>query len=439
MDDIAEYHPLQASFSAKTGFTEFKDVAVFGLGYIGLPTAALIASRGIHVLGIDINEDVVRKISSGAVHIYEPDLDGLVQKVISTGELKVSMRPAPSDAFIIAVPTPINAEKAPVLDTVFTAVRAFAPFLQVGNLVLLESTSPVGTTEKISEMLADIRPDLSFPTRAGSAATVNVAYCPERVLPGRILSELVQNDRCIGGISPACARRAQRFYKHFVRGACIVSTARTAELVKLAENAFRDTNIAFANELSMICDRLGVNVWDLIDLANRHPRVNILRPGPGVGGHCIAVDPWFIVNSAPDLAKLIATARRTNDDMIAYTIEGASALIDEHPYANVACLGLAFKPNVNDLRESPAVEVTKGLGERYGPRIKVVEPYLDSLPDEIAATGAEFVGLGNALANCEVAIVLVDHDEFRNVPLGERRHLSVLDTRGIWPTFKDLD
>lgn len=438
VDMVARASVAEQARANSTTKKEFGRVTVFGLGYIGLPTAAVIASRGMHVRGIDINEEVVHKISLGKIHIYEPDLDGLVQKMVSTGSLTASTRPEPSDAFIIAVPTPIDDDKVPVLDHVFMAARTMAPVLEPGNLVILESTSPVGTTEGISEMLADLRPDLSFPTRAGSSATINVAYCPERVLPGRILSELVQNDRCIGGISPACSRRAQRFYKSFVRGACIASTARTAELVKLTENAFRDANIAFANELSKICDRLDVNVWDVIDLANRHPRVNVLRPGPGVGGHCIAVDPWFIVHSAPDLAKLIHTARTTNDHMIDYTVEKASALIAEHPYADVACLGLAFKANVDDVRESPALEVATRLGLRFGSRIKVVDPYLNELPAKVAATGAEFVGLADALAACEIAVVLVDHDEFRSVPLGERRHLAVLDTRGIWRDFEGL-
>jgi UDP-N-acetyl-D-mannosaminuronic acid dehydrogenase len=398
----------------------------------------MIASRGFEVLGIDIRQDLVDKISTGTIHIYEPDLDGLVQKVVSSGGLKVAIQAEPSDVFIIAVPTPINEQKKPVLEHIYEAARMIAPVLEPGNLVVLESTSPVGTTETISEILAGLRDDLTFPTRAGSAATINIAYCPERVLPGRILSELVQNDRCIGGISPECSRRAQRFYKRFVRGACILTSARTAEIVKLTENAFRDTNIAFANELSMICSQLDINVWDVIDLANRHPRVNILRPGPGVGGHCIAVDPWFIVHSAPDAANLIRTARLTNDQVVEHTFESACALIDEHSYADVACLGLAFKANVDDLRESPAVAIVKRLGERYGDRIKVVEPYINELPREIATAGAVFMRLGEALAACEVAIVLVDHDEFRTVPLGERRHLSVLDTRGIWRDFKGL-
>jgi UDP-N-acetyl-D-mannosaminuronic acid dehydrogenase len=411
---------------------EFRTVTMMGLGYIGLPTAAVIASRGIDVIGVDVNEDIVNKISSAQIHIYEPDLDGLVQKVVSSGSLIARKEPVESDVFVIAVPTPIGELKNPILDHVLEAARAVAPALRPGNLVILESTSPVGTTEAISELLAEIRPDLRLPTRDGTSPEINVAYCPERVLPGRILSELVNNDRCIGGITATCARRAQRFYKRFVRGACIVTTARTAEIVKLTENAFRDANIAFANELAMICDKLSINVWDVIDLANRHPRVNILKPGPGVGGHCIAVDPWFIVHSAPELANVIRTARETNDKKADHTIEAATNLIEDRPYAQVACFGLAFKANVDDLRESPALEVAVALAQKYGARIKIVEPYINALPQSLAATGAELVSLDGALAACEIGLVLVDHDEFRSIPTGSRRHMAVLDTRGIW-------
>jgi len=411
---------------------EFRSVTMMGLGYIGLPTAAVIASRGFDVVGVDVNEDIVNKISSAQIHIYEPDLDGLVQKVVSSGSLIARREPVESDVFVIAVPTPIGDHKNPILDHVLDAARAIAPVLRSGNLVILESTSPVGTTEAIAELLAEIRPDLRLPTSDGAAPEINVAYCPERVLPGRILSELVNNDRCIGGITATCARRAQRFYKRFVRGACIVTTARTAEIVKLTENAFRDANIAFANELAMICDKLSINVWDVIDLANRHPRVNILKPGPGVGGHCIAVDPWFIVHSAPELANVIRTARETNDKKARYTIEAATNLIDDRPYAQVACFGLAFKANVDDLRESPALEVAIALAQKYGARIKIVEPYINALPQSLAATGAELVSLDRGLAICEIGLVLVDHDEFRSIPTGSRRHMAVLDTRGIW-------
>jgi UDP-N-acetyl-D-mannosaminuronic acid dehydrogenase len=411
---------------------EFQKVAVIGLGYIGLPTAALIASRGIQVVGIDTKEDVVRTVASGAIHIAEPDLDGLVQKVVSSGSLVTSIKPEPADVFIIAVPTPIDSSNRPDLTSVNAAVESIMDVLAPGNLVILESTSPIGTTEGIAKRITECRPDLHIDTNGKDEACVSVAYCPERVLPGRILTELINNDRCIGGITPWCTRRAQRFYKMFVRGACVPTTARAAELVKLTENAFRDTNIAFANELSLICDRFDINVWEVIDLANRHPRVNVLRPGPGVGGHCIAIDPWFIIDSAPDLARVMRTSREVNNSKTALVIERAQALIDDHPYANVACCGLTFKANIDDLRESPAMEIALHLAAKYGSRIKVVEPNLRRLPLEFEKHGAEFLGIDEALRNCEIAVLLVDHDEFKMVPLAERRHLDVIDTRGIW-------
>jgi UDP-N-acetyl-D-mannosaminuronic acid dehydrogenase len=407
------------------------DVAIIGLGYIGLPTAAVIASRGMRVIGIDTNEDIVRTVASGSIHIAEPDLDGLVQKVVSNGALVVATAPQQADVFIIAVPTPIDETKRPDLRSVMAAVDSIIEVLRPGNLVIVESTCPVGTTEAIAKRIVARRPELAL-GKDNDAGGISVAYCPERVLPGRIISELVNNDRCIGGITPRCTRRAQRFYKTFVRGACVATTARTAEMVKLTENAFRDTNIAFANELSLICDHHGINAWEVIDLANRHPRVNVLRPGPGVGGHCIAIDPWFIVDSAPQLARLIRTSREVNDSKIASTLERATAIMEDQPYAKAACCGLAFKANVDDLRESPALEIAQHLADRYGSRIKVVEPYLRELPPLLAERGAELMDLDEAIRICEIAIVLVDHDQFKMIPLGERRHLTVIDTRGIW-------
>jgi UDP-N-acetyl-D-mannosaminuronic acid dehydrogenase len=410
---------------------DVQKVVVIGLGYIGLPTAALIASRGIKVVGVDTNPNIVKTVASGAIHITEPDLDGLVQKVVSNGSLTAASEPEPADVFMIAVPTPIDAMNKPDLTCVLAAVERMTDLLAPGNLVILESTCPVGTTEKIAQKILERRPDLQIGPING-AATISVAYCPERVLPGRILTELVNNDRCIGGITASCARRAQWFYKTFVRGACVTTTARTAELVKLTENAYRDTNIAFANELSLICGRHEINVWEVVDLANRHPRVNILRPGPGVGGHCIAVDPWFIIDAAPDLARVMRTSREVNKHKTKLVAEQSFALIDEHPYANVACCGLAFKANVDDLRESPALEIAVHLAEKYGPRIKIVEPNIRQLPQRLTELGAEMMNVDDALRTCEIAILLVDHDEFKMIPLAGRRHLDVIDTRGIW-------
>jgi UDP-N-acetyl-D-mannosaminuronic acid dehydrogenase len=313
------------------------------------------------------------------------------------------------------------------------AVDSIIDLIMPGNLVILESTSPIGTTEKIANMIGQRRADLRIGTNGkDERACVSVAYCPERVLPGRILTELVNNDRCIGGVSHSCTRLAQRFYKMFVRGACVPTTARAAELVKLTENAYRDTNIAFANELSLICDRHDINVWEVIDLANRHPRVNILRPGPGVGGHCIAVDPWFIIDSAPDLARVMRVSREVNDGKTDAVFDRADELVGERPYANIACCGLAFKANVDDLRESPALKVALRLAQKYGSRLKVVEPNVRKLPAQLAQYGAELVSIEQAVKSCEIAIVLVSHDEFKMIPISERRHLEVMDTCGIW-------
>ena len=305
-------------------------VCIVGLGYIGLPTAALIASRGHEVIGVDTDPAVVATVNEGRIHIAEADLDGLVQKGVLSGKLSANIAPESADVFVLAVPTPLSGNKKPVVDYVFDAARSIAPHLKRGNLVIIESTCPLGTTEAICDLLAGLRPDLHFPNGGnGYVPDVSLAYCPERVLPGRILSELVQNDRCVGGLTPDCAARARRFYELFVRGACFETTARTAEIVKLTENAFRDTNIAFANELSLISDRVGVDVWEVIDLANRHPRVNILKPGPGVGGHCIAVDPWFIVDAAPQEARLIRTAREVNDGKADFVFKRGE-IIDRH-------------------------------------------------------------------------------------------------------------
>ncbi len=406
-------------------------VAVLGLGYIGLPTAAVVARSGAAVLGIDIHQRVVDTVNSGGVHIEEVDLDALVQGVVQRGLLRASIEIEPSDVFMIAVPTPFDDDHAPDIRHVLAAARSIAPVLKIGDVVILESTSPVGTTEQVRDTLEQLRPDLRFPHATNGAADIAIAYCPERVLPGRILVELIDNDRCIGGITPRCARKALAFYRTFVRGACITTTAKVAEMVKLSENAFRDVNIAFANELSLVSDKLGIDVWDVITLANRHPRVNILTPGPGVGGHCIAVDPWFIVHSAPELTPLIRTARNVNDGKTAHVIARAAALIDAEA-GRVALLGLAFKANVDDFRESPAMKVAEALSARFGDRIAIVEPHIGELPKVLADTGATLIDIDTALADCETMIVLVDHDIFKSVPADERAGKIVYDTRGIW-------
>jgi UDP-N-acetyl-D-mannosaminuronic acid dehydrogenase len=408
-------------------------VVVVGLGYIGLPTAAVIARSGAHVLGIDVSQHVVDTVNEGRVHIEEVDLHGLVQGVVDRGLLRAATTPEPADAFVIAVPTPIREDRQPDVSYVLSAARAIAPVLKAGDLVILESTSPVGTTEQVAALIAEARPDLKVPGHCGGTPDITIAYCPERVLPGRILVELVDNDRVIGGITPRCARRAMGFYRQFVRGACLTTTARAAEMVKLVENSYRDVNIAFANELSMIADAMGVDVWEVIRLANRHPRVNILQPGPGVGGHCIAVDPWFLVAGAPEGAPLIRTAREVNLAKTDFVVGRAMRLVEQHPGAKVACLGLAFKPNIDDFRESPAVDIAAALARRFGETIRLVEPYARALPREFDGTGATLIELDDALAECDVLIVLVDHDLFRSIPLDERADKIVYDTRGLWP------
>jgi UDP-N-acetyl-D-mannosaminuronic acid dehydrogenase len=407
-------------------------VVLIGLGYIGLPTAAVVARSGAKVCGVDVSQHVVDTVSSGGIHIEEKDLEDLVHAMVSSGMLTASTAVPAADFFVIAVPTPFKEGHAPDIGYVLAGAKSIAPRLKAGDTVILESTSPVGTTEQIRDLLAAERPDLRFPREGGEGADVAIAYCPERVLPGRILAELVSNDRCIGGITSVCAERAKAFYQRFVEGECIVTTARTAEMVKLVENSFRDVNIAFANELSVVSDTLALDVWEVIRLANRHPRVNILQPGPGVGGHCIAVDPWFIVHSDPVNARLIHTARTVNDDKVGYTIARAAALIDATDGAPVACLGLAFKANIDDLRGSPALEVALELARRYGERVRIVEPFVEVLPPAFADTGATLADLDSALREAESAVVLVDHDAFKAVPPAQRAHLRVHDSRGIW-------
>jgi UDP-N-acetyl-D-mannosaminuronic acid dehydrogenase len=402
-----------------------------GLGYIGLPTAAVVARSGASVLGIDVHQSVVDTVNAGQVHIEEVDLDALVQGVVSRGLLRASTKIEPSDVFLIAVPTPFDENHAPDIGHVLSAARTIAPVLKAGDLVILESTSPVGTTDAVRDLIAELRPDLKVPHAGNGTADIAIAYCPERVLPGRILVELIDNDRCIGGITPRCARKALAFYRSFVRGACITTSARVAEMVKLSENAFRDVNIAFANELSMVSDKMDIDVWEVIRLANRHPRVNILSPGPGVGGHCIAVDPWFIVHSAPERTPLIRTARNVNDGKIDYVVEQAAAMIEANA-GRVALLGLAFKANVDDFRESPALKVAADLAKRFGDRIEIVEPHTETLPKAFDGTGATLTDIDSALLDCAIMVVLVDHDIFKSVPPEEREGKIIYDTRGIW-------
>ena len=411
----------------------FNRVSVIGLGYIGLPTAATIAARGIDVIGVDVNDAAVGTINRGGVHIFEPDLDMLVRAAVQTGKLRAVTQTEKADAFIIAVPTPLTADHAPDLSYIERAALALAPVLESGNLVILESTSPVGTADRLSRWLAEARTDLSFPHQVGDKSDVRLAYCPERILPGRMLMELVDNDRIIGGMTPLCANRAHEVYKLFVRGKCFLTDADSAALVKLAENAYRDVNIAFANELSVICDRLGLDVWRVIDMANRHPRVNILRPGPGVGGHCIAVDPWFIVDSAPELARLIRVAREVNDNKPHHVLARVQQLADRFKDPVIACLGLSYKANVDDLRESPAVEITAEIARRRLGRVLAVEPHIVELPAELRnLDDLELCDMQVALDRADLAVLLVDHNEFRDIKADWLLNKVIVDTRGFW-------
>lgn len=407
-------------------------VAVIGLGYIGLPTAAVLASYGWDVCGVDVSEEVVETVNGGGVHIEERDLDRLVSEAIETGRLTASTKVPSAHFYMIAVPTPLTDENLPDISYVESAARAIAPSILAGSCVIVESTSPVGTTEKVAQIIAEMRPDLQVPVfgeqRGGDIA---LAYCPERVLPGKIVRELVQNDRVIGGVTPECATRAKALYSSFVEGDCLTTNARVAETVKLVENSFRDVNIAFANELSVIADDLGVDVWDVIALANRHPRVNILQPGPGVGGHCIAVDPWFLVSGSPKAARLIRTAREVNDFKANYTERRIRALLDAVPGGKVALLGLAFKPDIDDFRESPALEIALSLARTRGQRIMVVEPFAEELPAGFAGTGARLASLDEGLNEADIVVVLVDHTAFKHLSQESLRGKLVFDTRGM--------
>jgi UDP-N-acetyl-D-mannosaminuronic acid dehydrogenase len=409
-------------------------VCVVGLGYIGLPTAALLAQNNYSVLGVDINESIVQIINQGEIHIIEADLDKLVFDAVKSNFFRASLAPEFADIFIIAVPTPFKDNHEADMRFVQDAALSIATVLKKGNLVILESTSPVGTTEKFAGWLSSARKDLNF---FGINADVHLAYCPERVLPGKIISELIENDRVIGGFTPDGAKKASAFYQTFVRGNCVITDARTAEMTKLTENAFRDVNIGFANELSLICDNLDINVWELIKLANLHPRVNILNPGPGVGGHCIAVDPWFIVNSSPSQAKIIRTAREVNDDKPNWVISKIISAISGPHFKKdfkLSCLGLSFKADIDDLRESPALEIVSRLANlNISTEIMVVEPNIKELPIELTKfSNIKFIHLNDAIELSDILVLLVDHKEFKTINRKLLIDKIIIDTRGIW-------
>jgi UDP-N-acetyl-D-mannosaminuronic acid dehydrogenase len=420
----------------------FKTCVMIGLGYIGLPTAAIIARTGIKVLGVDINQRIVDTINAGRCPIEELGLPELVAEVVADGRLSASTKPSPGDVFIIAVPTPFEGTYKPDLSYVEAAVRSIAPILAKGNLVLVESTIPVGATEQAARWIEMLRPDLTV-SRRGSAedrvADVLVAHCPERILPGQMLRELVENDRVIGGVCHPSAVRGQAFYKTFVEGDCLITDSRTAELCKLTENAYRDVNIAFANELSVICDESGINVWELIGLANHHPRVNILQPGPGVGGHCIAVDPWFIVSALGDKARLIREARWINSGRPRQVVRQVLEKLDEagDKVGRVACFGLSYKPNIDDTRESPAVEVVEYLAKELplshpGVALEVVDPFVPTLPKGLAGfSDLKKVDTEVGLT-ADMIVMLVDHRQFKEIPASRVAGKVLVDTRGVW-------
>lgn len=418
----------------------FETISVVGLGYIGLPTAAVFAARKKKVIGLDVNTHAVATINRGEIHIIEPDLDIVVRAAVTEGYLRATTEAEPADAFLIAVPTPFKGDHEPDLSYIESASKAIAPVLKKGNLVILESTSPVGATERMAAWLAEARPDLTFPETHGENSDIRVAHCPERVLPGHVLRELIENDRIIGGLTAKCSEAAMRLYKTFVEGECIITDARTAEMCKLTENSFRDVNIAFANELSIICDKLSISVWELIRLANHHPRVNILQPGPGVGGHCIAVDPWFIVSKTPDEARLIRTAREVNDSKPIWVLDQVRLAIGRHLQENptqtakdltIACLGLAFKPDIDDLRESPSVGITLQIVEAHPGNVLVAEPNIERLPALLEGR-VTLCDVDQALNSADIVVLLVDHSPFKAIPKSRMTALKVIDTRGIW-------
>lgn len=415
-------------------------ISVVGLGYIGLPTAAAFAARKTKVIGVDVNKYAVDTINRGEIHIVEPELDIVVRAAVTEGYLRATTAPEEADAFLIAVPTPFKDGHEPDLDYIEAASKAIAPVLRKGNLVILESTSPVGATEQMAEWLANARPDLTFPQQAGEESDIRIAHCPERVLPGQVMRELVENDRIIGGMTAKCSAAATAIYKIFVQGECIVTDARTAEMCKLTENSFRDVNIAFANELSIICDKLNINVWELIKLANRHPRVNILQPGAGVGGHCIAVDPWFIVHKTPEHARIIRTAREVNDSKPHWILDKVDLAVASvvsmsgRPAGDlkIGCFGLAFKPDIDDLRESPALEIALSLAKKYPAQVVAVEPNIEEVPSNKESVSYSLVGLEDAVEKCDVLVMLVDHHEFKQFKPALRKEQVLVDARGVW-------
>ena len=396
-------------------------VCVIGLGYIGLPTASVLATKGFHVTGMDVRADVVETINQGRIHIEEPDLDILVRSAVNSGQLTAHNEPQPADVFILCVPTPIRPDHSPDLSYVEQASSAIRPLVQPGNLIILESTSPPRTTD-------DVVLKHAIPEGMQVGKDVFVAHCPERVLPGRILLEVVQNDRVVGGVTPACTERAKTFYETFVNGSVLGTTAMAAEITKLVENSYRDVNIAFANELSMLCEKFDTDVWEIIELANRHPRVNILSPGPGVGGHCISVDPWFLVHASPQNTPLIRTAREVNDSKPEFVAKHIAGLASQFAAPRIGCLGITYKADVDDLRESPSLEIVQHLISQNVGEVMACDPYISS--DNFSEFPLH--ELNDVIESCNVIAVLTDHKQFKGVSRRILQEKVIVDTRGIW-------
>lgn len=414
-----------------------KTVSIIGLGYIGLPTAGLLAAKGYKVYGCDTNAEIVATINRGDIHIHESELDVLIKVSVNSGHLKAFIEPKPADIYILSVPTPLLGNHQPDLSYVKAATESIAPLLKANDLVILESTSPVGTTEKVVDWITALRMDLCVSCSENSPKdkknSIFIAYCPERVLPGKIIKELITNDRIVGGINQSSAEMGYQFYSTFIDGQILMTNARTAEMVKLAENAFRDVNIAFANELSIVCDALDIDVWELIELANHHPRVNILKPGPGVGGHCIAVDPWFIVDSAPKETQLIRMARQVNDSKPEYIFNKIRIEAGKFKHPHIACLGLTFKADVDDLRESPALAIVERLAKEAVGQLLVVEPHIETLPKNFSQySQVEFVNIEQATNSANIIVLLVDHQIFCQINPGALAGKVLIDTRGVW-------
>ncbi|KQY45919.1 UDP-N-acetyl-D-mannosaminuronic acid dehydrogenase [Rhizobium sp. Root483D2] len=409
-------------------------LAILGMGYIGLPTAVVIATRGVDVIGVDINPATVAALSRGEVPFVEPDLAVAVSGAVAMGRLTATTETPEADAFIIAVPTPFNEDRTADLSYVKTAAEQIAPMLKSGNIVVLESTSPPGTTQKIGDWIGALRPDLRMPRDGETGADIFIAHCPERVLPGRIMIEMITNDRVVGGLTPRCAEKAASIYRLFAQGEILLTDAASAEMAKLVENAYRDVNIAFANEISLISESLHIDVWEVIRLANRHPRVNILSPGPGVGGHCIPVDPWFIVSAAPTLSRLIRIAREVNDHRPHHVAGQVVEKAKRFRAPTVACLGLTFKANVDDVRESPAIEVV-GLIAASLPDVDILvaDPYVSVMPPLLAKyDNLRLEGAYQAVERADIVVLLVEHEPFKAMRHTRLTGKVIYDTRGAW-------